>query len=170
MRGVKASIVECPKHGGNPPMSCPVCIVEDPSRRTPIGLDVWRTAKSLVGTRYVIEGRTRRGVDCVGLCVLSRASVGLGGDFLGYSKNLDGVDVLSEIGRAAQMDRDIERSGVGDVIVFEIGGRIQHLGILGDDGRMAMSSSDIGVFLTKLDHRWSMRAVARVAAKVRSDV
>ncbi len=155
---------ECAEHGGFPPISCPPCVAR---RSSPTGLAVAQAARSLVGIRYVIGGRSLRGVDCLGACVVARQMALVPGGFDGpYSDRLDGIDVIGEVmARGGRLD--VESAGAGDVIGFSIGGSLRHFAVLLDDGHMLTATRGAGrAQIVKLDGRWASRAVVRIPAAV----
>lgn len=77
-------------------------------------------ARTWLGTPWRHQGRTRKGVDCVGLIVQVANSLGLnpsGYDFCGYSRHAGGLELLSHF-RNNMTEKLISAALPGDVIVF----------------------------------------------------
>ncbi len=99
--------------------------------------DVIRVARSYLGTRWVHQGRSRKGVDCVGLLVVTARELGIPHrDVTNYDRrpsNGQLEKLLSE-----QLDRiDAREMKLGDIVAIEDQGwrAISHVGILGDGAR-----------------------------------
>lgn len=95
------------------------------------GTDVVRVARSFIGCRYRHQGRSREGVDCIGLPVLVRAELGLSSlDVEGYARRTTDSEMLNFC--RARM-REVPRDQVepGDVLVC-MQGVTRHMAIVGD--------------------------------------
>lgn len=91
--------------------------------------DIVAAAREWIGVKWQHQGRTRHGVDCVGLLVVTGSALGLDGyDWTDYPRRPDGrfvrhfKDVL-KIKRVSAMDD-------GDVVIFSDGGHACHCGIM----------------------------------------
>ncbi|MFC5607743.1 C40 family peptidase [Variovorax soli] len=95
------------------------------------GADIVRVARGFIGVRYRHQGRSRNGVDCIGLPVCVRAELGLSPlDAAGYGKSSTGSEMLdyckanmAEVSRA-----DLQ---LGDVLV-QMDGTARHMAIVAD--------------------------------------
>jgi cell wall-associated NlpC family hydrolase len=97
-----------------------------------------KAARGWVDVPYKHLGRTRYGVDCVGLLIKSAHEVGFTTyDTTNYGRRPQPKDFLREL--KDQLDRIQKReAGHGDVLVFREPRHPCHVGILdaGDDGRL----------------------------------
>ena len=89
-------------------------------------------ARSWCGVPFVFNGRSRKGVDCIGLLVLSLAAVtGQTLELQPYSR-LAGTDhATGELNRFARRVR-LEDAAPGDVLILNYNHRLTHLGLLSD--------------------------------------
>jgi hypothetical protein len=95
------------------------------------GADVVREARALLGVRYRHQGRSREGVDCIGLPVCVRAALGLPAmDSEGYAKRSAGTEMLDYC-RANMVAVDRSSIQPGDVLV-QMHGVTRHIAIVGD--------------------------------------
>lgn len=87
-------------------------------------------ARALIGTRFRPQGRSRHGLDCVGLAA---AALGLGEARRDYG--LRGGDLAAlEAGLGDAGLRRVEAKMAGDVIVLRAGPGQLHLGVWTGDG------------------------------------
>jgi len=91
-------------------------------------------ARSYIGVRFIHRGRTRQGVDCVGLLYLVfNKHVGLPSDFHNYAQQPKTAFVYRTIRDYA--DRIKQEDAVsGDVVLMHFSGYSTHFGILSDKG------------------------------------
>lgn len=95
------------------------------------GADIVAEARRWIGVRYAHQGRSREGVDCIGLPVCVRAALGLKPmDAFGYAKRSTGTEMLDYC--RANMTA-VDRSAIqpGDILV-QIGEVVRHMAIVGD--------------------------------------
>jgi cell wall-associated NlpC family hydrolase len=91
-------------------------------------------ARSLLGVRYRHQGRTARGVDCVGLCIYGLAQIGIQcEDMFGYDTRPDGVTLQANVEKHLGPPTDNWKPG--DIVLFrwhEKNGTVysNHVGIL----------------------------------------
>lgn len=95
------------------------------------GADVVRVARSFIGTKYRHQGRSREGVDCIGLPVCVRAELGLPAmDESGYAKRSVGTEMLDYC-RSNMVVVDRASLQPGDLLV-QMTGLLRHIAIVGD--------------------------------------
>jgi len=91
-------------------------------------------ARSYIGTRFIHRGRTRQGVDCVGLLYLVfNKYVGLPSDYQNYEQQPKTAFVYRTIREYADRITQ-EEAGPGDVALMHFAGYSTHFGILSDKG------------------------------------
>lgn len=90
------------------------------------------TARSYIGTKWRHRGRTQRGMDCVGLVVLSCQSAGIEiEDYVGYGREPWNDRLRQELKQ--QFGNPTDDWQPGDIALFEIEHqRPRHIGILGN--------------------------------------
>jgi len=91
-------------------------------------------ARALVGVRFRVRGRTAEtGLDCVGVVLAAAVAAGarLRGDDAFYCLTGDelGNRLREGLRRAGLFRLDTARAGPGDVLCFDLGNGIPHLGI-----------------------------------------
>lgn len=96
------------------------------------GADVVAEARSFIGTKYRHQGRSREGVDCIGLPVCIRAGLGLSGldASPGYARQTTDTEML-DFCRANMMEIDRSEIAPGDVLV-QMNGVVRHMAIVAD--------------------------------------
>ena len=94
------------------------------------GVDVVATARSLINTPYLHQGRVPGvGLDCIGLPIVVCRKLGLGEfDCINYSRNPDGT--LCD--RIAQVCEELPKIKLGSLLVFRISNYPQHCAIATD--------------------------------------
>jgi cell wall-associated NlpC family hydrolase len=100
------------------------------------GLDVAAAARAYLGAPWVHQGRSRAGVDCLGLvaCVARDVGADVGVDEREYAVRPDFARLAREF--RARL-RDVRRADPepGDVLLFRDSRYPGHLGIMATDGR-----------------------------------
>lgn len=91
-------------------------------------------ARALVGVRFRVRGRTvESGLDCVGVVLAAALAAGarVGGDDAFYCLTGDdlGIRLREGMQRAGLLCIEIARAGPGDVLCFDLGNGVPHLGI-----------------------------------------
>jgi cell wall-associated NlpC family hydrolase len=95
------------------------------------GAAVVRAARSFLGVKYRHQGRSREGVDCIGLPVCVRAELGLPAmDSFGYAKRSEGSEMLDYC-RANMVSVGRSSLRPGDLLV-QMSGVIRHIAIVAD--------------------------------------
>ncbi|MET3915159.1 cell wall-associated NlpC family hydrolase [Variovorax sp. OAS795] len=95
------------------------------------GADVVDVARSFLGVKYRHQGRSREGVDCIGLPVCVRAELGLPPmDAVGYAKRTVDSEML-DFCRANMVPVDRASLQPGDLLV-QMTGQLRHIAIVGD--------------------------------------
>lgn len=125
------------------------------------GSDFLAAARSYAGIPFYHAGRTRNGLDCVGLLlVAARDAFGLTYQPGGYPADwVDPIRLAEEIERFCDSVEwgDIED---GDIGLFSIAGNAQHVAILSRSGGMIHAYQSAGkVVEHPLDHHWRKRLV-----------
>ena len=110
------------------------------------GADVVRVARSLLGVRYTHQGRSRAGLDCIGLPVLVRAELGLPAldAAPGYAKTSAAFEML-DFCRAHMVEVSPVEIQPGDILV-QIDGIGRHMAIVCD---YPLSPESLGII-----HAW----------------
>jgi cell wall-associated NlpC family hydrolase len=121
-------------------------------------------AKDLVGTRFQHCGRSRAGVDCVGVVVLAYQSIGAEiKDFQNYSRQavLNDSEVL-----ASKITEQFEPGSranllLGDLLLFSMRGVRTHVGIYVGENQFvhAYEGSINKVILDRLTPSWRARLI-----------
>jgi hypothetical protein len=95
------------------------------------GADVVTAARTFIGVRYKHQGRSREGVDCIGLPAMVRADLGLEAlDVRGYAKVSEGFEML-DFCRTHMLEVDRASLAPGDILV-QISGIMRHMAIAAD--------------------------------------
>jgi cell wall-associated NlpC family hydrolase len=114
----------------SPPLAAVVGIVDAIGAFSVSGADVVRVARSFLGVKYRHQGRSREGVDCIGLPVCVRAELGLVPmDSFGYAKRSEGSEMLDYC-RSHMVSVDRSSLRPGDLLV-QMSGVIRHIAIVG---------------------------------------
>lgn len=94
-------------------------------------------ARALLGTRFLHQGRTRRGIDCIGLIVLAFAAVGVVLDDrtdygrLPADRKLEQA-LTDNLGPSRGRPRTLADLRVGDVVSMAWGGEAAHVALVVD--------------------------------------
>jgi cell wall-associated NlpC family hydrolase len=92
--------------------------------------DVVAEARSWVGTRWLHQGRSREGIDCVGLVVVVRRALDIGNDDLaGYPREPDG-SFMSHFFGAGGVRVGILKAQPADLLLFRDARSPCHVGII----------------------------------------
>lgn len=93
-------------------------------------------AREYIGTPYGHSGRKKQeSLDCLGLLICVGKELGIipnHFDIKGYSPNPDGISLLSETKKYLPYVVGKDDLQIGDIVVFSIGGRPTHYGIVSD--------------------------------------
>jgi len=94
--------------------------------------NVIEEARSYLGTTWVHQGRSRRGVDCVGFLLLSFMTSGIKlNDSRGYARKPDGIMLKKMMdGQKSFMTVGKNDIKAGDVLLFRIRHDPQHVGLV----------------------------------------
>jgi cell wall-associated NlpC family hydrolase len=125
-------------------------------------LTIVAEARTYIGVRWLHQGRSREGVDCVGLPVVCLRKIGVELDFTGYTAVSKDEEML-DLCRAHLLPIALAAAAPGDVVVigFE---KQRHMAIVGDHPH---GLSLIHAFLpnrqvieARLDSQWSEKIIA----------
>jgi cell wall-associated NlpC family hydrolase len=94
--------------------------------------------RSWLGTRFRYQGRDRKGIDCVGVIVLSLATLGLSLQITPYGKQVTGDSALAQL-RANGRRLDFADARPGDIALLNYRGESNHVGIITGEGTMVHS-------------------------------
>jgi cell wall-associated NlpC family hydrolase len=129
---------------------------------------VVREARSWVGVRYRNYGRSRDGVDCIGLVLKVGHALGsLTYDTTAYARRPDPVQLLGEADRYL-LPLPAAKIAPGHVVALRFEGEPQHFGIIGDyrpDGFSLIHALALSrrVVEHRLDDLWRGRIVRAYA-------
>lgn len=117
-------------------------------------------ATDLIGAPTRFMGRSKRGVDCIGLVLVAFRAAGWAlPELREYSANLEDVDIEAMARRMARCDRPT-RAREGDAVLFRIGKKPRHFGIVTARGTMISANDTEGRVLEHgIDYRWAERYV-----------
>lgn len=141
-------------------MSC--CV---PSSVT--GADIARTARGYLGVPYLHLGRSRHGLDCAGLVLLTAHDLGLTDwDDTAYSRQPDTVHLRACVEKLCRRVCCGDCARPGDVLLMTIRGSAQHLGIVTVAAAEGRPAYLIHAYQTpgrvvehSIDRRWRRRIV-----------
>lgn len=118
-------------------------------------------AREWLGVPFRHQGRSRNGIDCVGLCVLSLRACGFPvDDVMDYPRDPDGRLLA---GLRERLGDPVSGYGVGDIVVAAFPKRERHIAILGDyvHGGLSIIHAWSGgpgrVVEVGFDNRWQAR-------------
>ena len=129
--------------------------------------DVVAQARSWAGVRWVHQGRSREGIDCIGLVVAVRAELGIGTyDVHGYPRAPDG-SFLSHFFEAGGVRVAILSAQPADLLLFKDAKSPCHVGIVtaNDNGILCMIHAYAGrhkVIEEPVIHEWPTKWVCAI--------
>lgn len=121
--------------------------------------DILDESRKWLGTRWVHQGRSRAGVDCVGLVIRVAHARGLSTfDTADYSRQPDAVRMRALL--AEHMEPiAIARAQIGDVLLMRFERDPQHVAIVTDIGIIHAYAQARRVVEHRLDSVWQGRVV-----------
>jgi cell wall-associated NlpC family hydrolase len=125
-----------------------------------------KTVRSLIGIPWVHAGRTRAGVDCVGLILLALDELGIHVEVRPYGRWVREHELRARLEQAAKEETQREALP-GDLLLLSVSHRIQHIGVLVLPDWIVHSHQSVGkVVLERLDGEWgrNVRGVFRIPA------
>lgn len=123
--------------------------------------DIIRHARTMLGTPFHHQGRIAgRGLDCIGLILVTGRALGLTDFELDVYPRLPQGDRLIRTAREAGFI-EIEAALPGDVLCLRFDGDPQHLGFLTDRGILHACQRAGSVIEHRIDANWRRRIVAR---------
>lgn len=134
---------------------------------TVTGADIARVARGYLGTRYVHLGRSRHGLDCAGLVLVTAHDLGLTDwDDTDYTAQPDTAHLRACLERFCARVCCGDCARVGDVLLMSIRGSAQHLGIVTRAATAREPALLIHAYQTpgrvvehSIDRRWQRRVV-----------
>lgn len=114
------------------------------------------------GVPWHHQGRTRAGVDCVGLALAALAEQGIRPDVpADYHPSAVAALLLANVEASPLLERRPDGdTQPGDVLVFRIYRQAQHLAVALGDGRMIHAVRPHGVAAVTMSAMWQARLVA----------
>jgi cell wall-associated NlpC family hydrolase len=114
-------------------------------------------ARAHLGCRWIHQGRSRAGVDCVGLVIRVAHALGLSTfDTADYSRQPDPVRMRALL---AEHMVPISRPRIGDVLLMRFEHEPQHVAIVSDIGIIHAYAQARRVVEHRLDDIWQSRIV-----------
>ena len=124
--------------------------------------DVVRVARSYVGVRWRHQGRTRAGIDCIGLVIAVAHDLGLTDyDFTGYGRVPDGKALRATM--CEQMDLLSTEPQLGDVLLLRFDRNPLHTAIVTDMGMVHAFANMRCVVEHRIDDLWRSRIFSAFA-------
>lgn len=125
--------------------------------------DIVQAARKYLGVRYLHQGRSPAGLDCLGLLVLTAKDLNYKSeDSVDYAKIPDGKILRAGI------ERNLEKSSglqLGNVLLMKFESNPQHLAILTDIGIIHSYAYVRKVVEHRLDSVWKSRIVAEYSMR-----
>jgi len=95
--------------------------------------DIVTAARSFVGVPYRHQGRTKNGLDCVGLLIVIAHGLGISDfDVSGYARNPSG-NMMRRVLRHHTIQIDLSEINHGDILHMAFGKQPQHIAIVSND-------------------------------------
>lgn len=114
-------------------------------------------ARSYLGVRWKHQGRSRLGIDCLGLLIAVASDLGLSAhDSTDYPRIPDGFRLMRELNTHL---RPVSECDVGDVLLMRFNTNPQHVAIKTDVGIIHSYANARKVVEHGLDATWSSRIV-----------
>ena len=124
--------------------------------------DFIAAARSYVGVPFRHQGRTRHGVDCIGLVVCAARDIGITlADRTDYARDPNGLLPLE----MARQFAPVESPQAGDILLMRFRGEPQHVAILAGETLIHSYASIGRVVEHGLDAKWRRRIVAAYRLK-----
>jgi cell wall-associated NlpC family hydrolase len=122
----------------------------------PSNIDLVEAARTWLGVRWVHQGRSRTGVDCIGLIIVTAEECGLATeDMLGYRRTVEPERFMESIRRQTTPAADPEPGNIG---IFRGGNQPCHVGIFAEKhGAVTLihAYAPLGVVLEEpFIHQW----------------
>lgn len=119
--------------------------------------DFIAAARSYVGVPFHHQGRTRHGVDCVGLVVCAAREIGIAlADRTDYPRDPNGLLPMEMARQLAA----VESARPGDILLMRFRGEPQHVAILAGETLIHSYASIGRVVEHGQDAKWRRRVVA----------
>jgi cell wall-associated NlpC family hydrolase len=121
--------------------------------------DIIDHARKFLGVRWRHQGRSERGLDCIGLIVRVAHDLGLSDyDNFGYKRIADTRRLEEELDvQMIRVPRDLAKPG--DVMLMQYGGNPQHVAIRTDHGIIHAMIGEQKVVEHRLNHIWLARII-----------
>jgi len=119
--------------------------------------EIINAARNYLGVRYKHQGRTKFGLDCLGLVVRVAHDLSLSNeDSTDYGSVPDGKRLMREMDARLDITMDAKP---GDVLLMRFDKNPQHLAIMTDKGIIHSYAQVRGVVEHGLDDEWAKRIV-----------
>lgn len=122
-------------------------------------MDLQTAARQYLGCKWHHLGRTRAGVDCLGLAILAARDAGRSlEDRKNYPREANGKELIAECDR--QLNKaDKNKLKPNDFILMRMGKQQQHVGIITDIGLIHAHQKAGEVIEHNLDDKWRKRII-----------
>jgi len=122
-------------------------------------LNICNAAFDLVGTPYRHQGRSKHGIDCGGLVVLTGRKVGLipeNWDIKYYVQSEVLVKYTPRFQEIARLNPVVEIRP-GQILLFKMGGAPRHFGIMTRFNKFVHCDMQHGTIVSRLNDKWRRR-------------
>ena len=115
-------------------------------------------AREWLGAPFLIGGRNKEGVDCASFLLETAKHLGVIGDFVpkpyGYRELRDRNFLRNHIRRFCDK---VDTAKPGDILIFNMGGRISHCGLQSDETHVIHVMEGYGCVEVTLPGSWERR-------------
>lgn len=121
-------------------------------------------ARGYLGVRWHHQGRTRAGLDCIGLVIRVAHDLGLTDyDFTAYDRRPSGDTLRTQMAQQLRLLRGGEPHRAGDVLLFSFAATPMHTAIATGNGMVHAFANMRRVVEHRVDDLWRSRLVAAYA-------
>jgi len=117
--------------------------------------DIVKAAKCYIGTPFVHQGRSRNGIDCIGLIICVGKDLGLTNyDYVAYERSPDRHIFMNEL-RSNLVHKYLQERQPGDILTFALPRYPCHVGIYCGSNLIIHALFTRGMVVEHhLDERW----------------